>query len=127
MTVQQWKPAVPGGEGVPRIGTWRQTPDDISHNYFIAAPMLIGGSPRGCGEQVSAGVSPSTPVDMSRLRGRPAAARSGHRVVGEVLDEGLADELQARSPTRRYSHGCPALDGLLRVAGWSAQGSYRMA
>lgn len=35
--VQQW-----GNQtsplGVPPIGTWRQTPDDISHNYFIAAP-----------------------------------------------------------------------------------------
>ncbi|MDQ5975845.1 MAG: para-nitrobenzyl esterase [Actinomycetota bacterium] len=41
-------------------------------------------------------------------------------------DEGLADELPTRSPTRRYSHGCPALDGLLQAAGWSARGSYRM-
>jgi len=37
VTVQQWGNQ-PSPVGVPPIGTWRQTPDDISHNYFIAAP-----------------------------------------------------------------------------------------
>lgn len=37
VTVQQWGNQ-PSPVGVPPIETWRQTPDDISHNYFIAAP-----------------------------------------------------------------------------------------
>ena len=37
VTVRQWGNQ-PSPVGVPPIGTWRQTPDDISHNYFIAAP-----------------------------------------------------------------------------------------
>lgn len=39
VTVQQWGNQ-PAPVGTPPIGTWRQTPDDISHNYFIAAPAV---------------------------------------------------------------------------------------